>query len=509
MKRLVFFALLFAITILAGCGFLSKKTKLDIDELIEIEVDGFNGYSNVSARLATDYIYEEFSSKHSAKSKNYSKYLDKTRIAIQSINIELSKDKNLSNGDKIIATITYDSDKFKEAKISILGNEKSYVVEGLPEIRPINPFDYLDIRFDGISPTGKVEMNIRSNDVVSLYRFSASKDHNLKNGDSIIITYKDTSDPAQTGYVITETKREYEIVGLDSYLEKTDDLSSADFDALKSEFKDTLIAYRASKYKNTVSCGEPQYLGMIIFDGGKAAAFYKATLSSQDNSFSERVIYYPIICDELIIKDNKLASYNIQGVTGESLSLKGIEYSRGYLDPYFMYTDIVESQRNEVCYEDKAITAYAERPIIESINDIPESYIDTLLNDSEDYVKSHILKGREKMDSLEYLGYYFLISKNQSNDASQNNKLYFIYKATLTDTSTLSNKGTYSVYYISGYYGIMAIDNSYVYTDRKTDIGKKSLLYGRYYYESLDDAYSDLVLSNSDKYTYEVSESFK
>lgn len=83
----------------------------------------------------------------------------------------------------------------------------------------INPFDYLEITFEGTSGEGKVNVDIKDNNAnVSLNDFSYkwTKDYNLSEGDTTTITVKSEK------YNLLEKSKKYTVTGLTTYLNNLD-----------------------------------------------------------------------------------------------------------------------------------------------------------------------------------------------------------------------------------------------------------------------------------------------
>ena len=83
----------------------------------------------------------------------------------------------------------------------------------------INPFDYLEISFEGTSGEGKVKVDIKdNNDNISLNDFSYkwTKDVNLSEGDTTTINVESNN------YNLSEKTKKYTVTGLSTYLNNLD-----------------------------------------------------------------------------------------------------------------------------------------------------------------------------------------------------------------------------------------------------------------------------------------------
>ena len=65
-----------------------------------------------------------------------------------------------------------------------------YKVEGLEEIAAFNPFEYVEVEFEGAVPYGKANVKADTDKKEMQYiEFSIDKQYDLSNGDKIIVTH--------------------------------------------------------------------------------------------------------------------------------------------------------------------------------------------------------------------------------------------------------------------------------------------------------------------------------
>lgn len=114
-----------------------------------------------------------------------------------------------------------------------------------PELEPLNAFDGLTVVFDGISPKSNISIKGGS----SYVTYTPNIKSGMKNGDVVTVTAELRSSYANK-YVLTETKKEFIVEGLPSYVEKLDELSEDVLKKMDSTAQDNYAAYMARSIPN-------------------------------------------------------------------------------------------------------------------------------------------------------------------------------------------------------------------------------------------------------------------
>ena len=154
---------------------------------------------------------------------------------VESIKLETSPNENLSNGDKVTVNISYDNDLVKDFKIKFKGKKVTKEVEGLEDVKEIDPFEGLEVTFSGIAPFGEIYLNYTGSFTnIGAYDFTIDNNYGLRNGDTIKISL-DWSDEQSLsyGYIFTTKEKEYTVEGLSEYVDGYDDFNSDFIDMLK------------------------------------------------------------------------------------------------------------------------------------------------------------------------------------------------------------------------------------------------------------------------------------
>lgn len=110
-----------------------------------------------------------------------------------------------------------------------------------PTIKEVDPFESLDVAFEGISPAVKLNMNTPYGSKV---KYTANAEKGLKNGDVVEITAEPTSQ--DDSIVYTETVKQYTVENMPSYVCTMDDIPQETYDKMDTTFRDGYAAYLAN-----------------------------------------------------------------------------------------------------------------------------------------------------------------------------------------------------------------------------------------------------------------------
>ena len=278
------------------------------------------------------------------------------------------------------------------------------------------------------------------------------------------------------------------------------------------------------KNRNGSTLTDLTYAGYIlnaIKDGNSYSSnynnlyiIYKGTASNSDGDFSTCTVYFPVRFSNVLSGADGLSYRNNEGIVGYS-NFDNYWYStKGYINPLVAYMDIVEEYSDSYTAEcGDGFEVYAEYESINKLDDIAESYKETLYADAkatiESYVDKHYNEG--VVENLSVAGEYLLIAKTQGSDFSKNNKYYVVYSATVS--SPKGRFDTSTVYYPVEYDGVVKLPgDEYMVTASNGIVGDSRFGNTWYYTDGYIDGsemYSDIITSNRNNYTYEVSEGLK
>jgi hypothetical protein len=185
---------------------------------------------------------------------------------VSGVDFQLSKRDKLSNGDEIVLTITVDEDIKEVFGVKLVGGQKTFIVEGLPEkiYTDFDPFEPFDIAFEGVSPFVHLkgfEEGYYSQYIGGKYEIENfdQETQYLKNGDKIKVKFTYDEERAENHCIkVIATEKEFVIDGHDRCLITLDDVSNSQWDKLVSD-----------AINKSPGC---EYIGHMIFVANKQPA---------------------------------------------------------------------------------------------------------------------------------------------------------------------------------------------------------------------------------------------
>lgn len=356
-----------------------KKRTVDINKYVSVE---FTGYDTVG-RASVDFDYEGFEAavmKAQGKKEYNEKDLEDMSLSdlsdvldlgsyslLDSIETSLDKEEELSNGDEVTVTITYDKEKAKKNGVKFKAKDMKVTVEGLEDVQEVDPFETLEVTYDGVAPNVRVNYENKSKDdfVSDLYFEMDADDNSFDIGDTFTLSLSDSTVEyaKESGYVFTETSKEYTVDKADKYVTALSDITDDQLKDMQTQATDTIEAYCAGSY-NKGTLGTLNYEGMYLlvrkstgYSANNAVyVVYSAEVTSSDGSFTTAKVYYPVEFSSVIVKADKSLEYDsynsIKGYSQfESTGAFSFASTDGYIDTAEMYKDIITSNKDKYTYE--------------------------------------------------------------------------------------------------------------------------------------------------------------
>lgn len=115
------------------------------------------------------------------------------------------------------------------------GNKNTSVSK--PEPKPLDPFEGVEVTFEGISP--KAEAKIKGGN--SNVKYTLDKTDNLKNDDKVTVT-AELNASQKDNYTLTSSSKEFTVSDRPSYIMKLSDLSDEEVQTLSKKITDMLPA---------------------------------------------------------------------------------------------------------------------------------------------------------------------------------------------------------------------------------------------------------------------------
>ena len=354
----------------------NQKKKVNINDYISVEYNGYETAGTAYVDFDETGFSEAVIKAQGKKLKNVKSlddldWSDLTDLMgssnwdlIDSITFDVKPDSDLSNGDVVTVTASWNEDYEKKAGVKILSKEQEFTVEGLEEVKEVDPFEDIEVTFSGTPPYVYPNWTNNSEDDYLRYLWFNFEDYDsLDVGDTVTLTVDESEENAlANGYKFTQTSKEYTVSGVDSYVTSAADISADNLDSMKNEATDALDAYFANNNsyignsgfsyegsyylvaKNSDTWGDTNVLYLV----------FSTTVTSAENAFEPTVVYFPVKYTNIMALSDGSQNFNTYG---DIEGYTDLEYDDGwynvdgYTDGAQMFNDLVVTQKVDYTYE--------------------------------------------------------------------------------------------------------------------------------------------------------------
>lgn len=261
MKQLILVGtMILASLALTGCG----TTTINLNDYVSIIEDGYDTAG--VAKYVFDY--EKFEEDYDGKIKKDGKEVTVETFLDKCVNMSLSVESGLSNGDTV--TLVWDCNDERASEnygCKLKYSDITYKITELDVPEKFNPFDYTMVKFNGEAPNGTATMQKDAScEEMRWVEFKIDKSKELKNGDVITVTASIAQGEAEFaekfGKVLGETTKQFTVEGLDEYYLSMEDVPEAAFELLKQEGIG-IVKKSTEKWENPSRLQEISYVGYI------------------------------------------------------------------------------------------------------------------------------------------------------------------------------------------------------------------------------------------------------
>ena len=378
-RTLLILAVLALTIMLTACG---RKT-IVIKDYVTFEASGFNTAGKLKYKFEGEKLIEDNLDVFGLDTTDGFAALSVLANLDKHLKGSLDREDGLSNGDQVtFHWKTADVEELEEKyDASFELNDISYTVSGLQEAQQFDPFDYLEIAYDGISPKATVRLTPDSKIPVSGISFTADRKSDLANGDTITVSFGKESESVkdrcfQLGYIPTQTEKSFTVEGLSEYVQTLDALPEDAYQKMNQHAQDCLTAKYASSYSKTGSeLKKIELIGNYLLTPKDPSVFtmthkqlyfvYQITAADTTEGAKEnqtfRYYWYASYSDIIILEDGT-CSFNLKYisvpegaaiayvVTGEAF-IHGKNAYTGYEDLDSLFNKHITSQIGTFKYE--------------------------------------------------------------------------------------------------------------------------------------------------------------
>lgn len=269
---------------------LGQPTKINLNDYVSVSYEGYNSMGQARVTFDKEAFYsdyeEEIEFTKEAESSGYTEIYDLFDVSaaaalMDSVHVSLDINENLSNNTAIHLVWNCDDDLILEMfNCEIIYEETEYIIQGLEDLALFDPFENLQISFEGTAPEGTANLSsIDNSGVFQDMYFVCDTTSGLSNGDTITVTLGGVGDPItycadNFGCCPTATEKEYTVEGLSEYMTSLDQLSQESIDAFVTQATDVFNARVALDWREESVVDEVSCAGFYLLTPKEGVTLY-------------------------------------------------------------------------------------------------------------------------------------------------------------------------------------------------------------------------------------------
>lgn len=336
---------------------------VDIKDCVDVVAEGNDGLGVMTFTVDTNEITDILRGEGFDLTKGQAKEI------AESVVVTAAKTENLSNGEEVLFTASGDINKMSEHGIRFAQSTWGYTISGLTPTTKIDPFEYVEVYFTGISPC--IDIDYEAKDVpngIGRLSYEWDREGEFAKGDEVIL--RCTEDPAryiEDGFSFTEMEKTYVIDNVASYVKYPGDITEEGLNRLKKEAEDSINAmlneheFDDNPVKNTGLT----YIGLLVLNkknmdgwGGNSEVVLIYSTSIYSDILSPTTVYYPYRFYDVVVREDGFIDIGERDepAYGEDSDLypKGTAYESpfpGFSDTDKMFSVLVRRRTDEFTYE--------------------------------------------------------------------------------------------------------------------------------------------------------------
>ena len=324
------------ITLIVVFVVMGSKTRYNLQDYTVVEFSGIEGSGEATARIDSEKLTRDLAVNNDIEIGQLSNdnmdigdigdfftgdtfaELFKLYTVIDSIKLELDKSEGLSNGDTVTVTYRFDPEKAKEFKAEFVGEPYTATVSGLEEIQEIDPFEDLEITFDGTSPNAFITIRNKAtlNDAMRFIWFEVDKYDGYKLGDTVTVKvkgYEEETFLSMYGVKFSQLEKTYTVEGVEAYVTDNAPLDEAALTTMKQATEGYISEYFSDSGRaEYISASDVKYEGYYLLTNkadevwygyNKVYMIYSVNVKSIEDKkqFKPTKIYMPVEYTDLKI----------------------------------------------------------------------------------------------------------------------------------------------------------------------------------------------------------------
>ena len=244
------------ITVLVVILVATSKPKVNLNKYLNVEYTGYEGRGTATAYIDYDKLESDYAGKFKIKKRYAEDLADDYGVSKNAvgrvylrdaIRIIVEPGSNLSTGDEVNITWDVDEDLKKYMRVKFKYKDVKEEANGFEVVQLFDPFDYLDVTFNGVAPDGNISMQNNYSDVKAYdVYFEASPMTGLKNGDIVTVTCKlnmsEDRFADQFGALPSTYTKEYTVEGLKSYITSASEIPTETIEKINAQARDAAVS---------------------------------------------------------------------------------------------------------------------------------------------------------------------------------------------------------------------------------------------------------------------------
>lgn len=502
----------------------NSKPTINLNDYVKVKTNGYDGYGSVEISIDWDAIEDKYGEDLKFTGDAKDKYGDLLELAdpIDALksNIKVGFDDNsktteLKNGDKVKYkwNVNKDAQKFVKCKLEYKNSE--YTVSGLKAAETFDAFEGVTVEFSGNANDGYADFSFNGS-YIGRYDFDISQTYGLKNGDVIKVTL--VNEDVQyyinnIGKVPEAFEKEFKVEGLQEYLNSASDVTDEGLDQLKEAAEET-IKDALDDYDSSVVYDGLGYEGYIFASteaGNGIYIIYSADVSSEDDEFTAKKVYYPVYFRNVLKAENSYTYDEDITIEGNSaLDVDSYYTTAGYVNILKCYLDLTKFNDYYDKYEMVGLDEKLDdAKMITKLDDVDEAAAKDIIADAkariEEYVKSEF-NDECSVSDLKAVGEYFAYKSEAEDDDQYKNGYIVVYSGKVSNSEAEFKETT--VYFPVIYYGLYSVGDEKLMVSQYQNISGNTNLGGGYSINGYTDGkemYDSMINNSSTDYKWEMT----
>lgn len=246
-KKLGLCVFILCAILFTGCG----TQQVDLNSMTKVVIEGYTGEGTASVSVDEDALAKIILSDRELASidefsigalKGFAKYY----AIIGAFDVKIDKVYDIANGDEIQITYHVDNEVAKEYGFEFLSEPMTYKVSNMKEYVMIDPFEFIEVKFNQISPNCRIEIVSKNNPYdINSYSFAlVDKKEYFEKDEEVELKFIDS---LEKGQKLIVDKKKYLVNGVKEFVPSLEEISDEAKEEIDKFGKDLILSYLSDK----------------------------------------------------------------------------------------------------------------------------------------------------------------------------------------------------------------------------------------------------------------------